>query len=394
MANQKSIRSEVEFPPLLNLQEDRPHVAADFRSVEHNNAPYINGMLAPLWKKEYEFTNRPVYDYENNKYEIKDGWLTKNDEDLFPVEDKHFEKEDVTEEYSKYMAFDLDEDDELAYMEWNTGLNSAKLIYGNGVLDTGTLYTNGVVLTSRVRCFNNGNDQKECVGVIVYEVDAVQKVAYLEMLHSKVEIHELAWYYTYPKGTAEASFSKIGIDILSPSPIVNICPLKNDSVGVSLVSNYGDVLFTREEGFYSFIHWNEDSSNTIHWGQDLLPQSGSATETIKNYQITSFAFSTQNPSNVNYVEVYKRDNVWYYANDPETAVPNSDDIYFAPTYVQNQYVVYQDVSYQMYRAKYYTNRISFEAVYDDSYSNDVYGTVLFSDGTTSVSYTHLTLPTT
>lgn len=383
MANAKAIRSEVEFPPLLNLQEDRPHVAADFRSVEHNNAPYINGMLAPLWKKEYEFTNRPVYDYENNKYEIKDGWLTKNDEDLFPVENKHFEKEDVTEEYNKYMAFDLDEDDELAYMEWNTGLNSAKLIYGNGVLDTGTLYTNGVVLTSRVRCFNNGNGQKECVGVIVYEVDTVQKVAYLEMLHSKVEIHELAWYCTYPKGTAEASFQKFSLDVLSPAPIVNICPLKNDSVGVSLVSNYGDVLFTREEGFYSFIHWNEDSSNTIHWGQDLLPQSGSATETIRNYQITNFVFSTQNPSNVNYVEVYKRDGVWYYAAEPETVVPNSDDVYFAPTYVQNQYVIYQDVSYQMYRAKYYTNRISFEAVYDNSYGNDVYGTVLFSDGTTS-----------
>ena len=117
MANQKSIRFEVEFPPLLNLQEDRPHISADFRSVEHNNAPYINGMLSPLWKKEYEFTNRPVYDYENNKYEIKDGWLTKNGEDLFPVENKHFEKEDVTEEYNKYMAFDLDEDDQLAYME-------------------------------------------------------------------------------------------------------------------------------------------------------------------------------------------------------------------------------------------------------------------------------------
>ena len=48
MANQKAIRFEVEFPPLLNLQEDRPHISSDFRSVEHNNAPYINGMLSPM----------------------------------------------------------------------------------------------------------------------------------------------------------------------------------------------------------------------------------------------------------------------------------------------------------------------------------------------------------
>ena len=383
MANAKAIRSEVEFPPLLNLQEDRPRIASDFRSVEHNNAPYINGMLTPLWKKEYEFTNRPVYDYENNRYEVKDGWLTKDGEDLFQVENKHFEKEDVTEEYNKYMAFDLDEDDQLAYMEWNTGLNSAKLIYGNSVLDTGPLYANGVVLTARVRCFNNGNGQKECVGVIAYEVDTTQKVAYIETLHSKVEIHDLAWYYTQPKPSASEAFKKATLPVLNPSPIINICPLKNDSVGVSLVSKYGDVLFTREEGFYTFIHWNEDSSNSMHWCQDLLPQSGSTTETIKNYQITNFTFGTSNTSMVDYVDVYKRDGVWYYASSPDDAVPDSDSIYFAPTYLPGQKVLYDNKEYQMYRAKRYSNRISFTSFVDNTYGKSVYVTVTFSDGTTS-----------
>ena len=383
MANAKAIRSEVEFPPLLNLQEDRPRIASDFRSVEHNNAPYINGMLTPLWKKEYEFTNRPVYDYENNRYEVDNGWLTKNGEDLFQVEDKHFEKADVTEEYNKYMAFDLDEDDQLAYMEWNTGLNSAKLVYGNSVLDTGPLYANGVVLTARVRCFNNGNGQKECVGVIAYEVDTTQKVAYLETRHSKVEKHELVWYYTQPKPSASEAFKKDTIPILNPSPIINICPLKNDSVGVSLVSNYGDVLFTREEGFYTFIHWNEDSSNSMHWGQDLLPQSGSATETIKNYQITNFVFDISNTSMVDYVDVYKRDDVWYYASSPDDVVPDSDSIYFYPTYLPNQKVIYNGKEYQMYRAKRYTNKIAFSSFVDNTYGKDAYVTVTFSDGTTS-----------
>lgn len=383
MANAKAIRSEVEFPPLLNLQEDRPRIASDFRSVEHNNAPYINGMLTSLWKKEYEFTNRPVYDYKNSRYEVKDGWLTKDGEDLFQVENKHFEKEDVTEEYNKYMAFDLDEDDQLAYMEWNTGLNSAKLIYGNSVLDTGPLYANGVVLTARVRCFNNGNGQKECVGVITYEVDTTQKVAYLETRHSKVEIHELVWYYTQPKPSASEAFKKGTIQILNPSPIINICPLKNDSVGVSLVSNYGDVLFTREEGFYTFIHWNEDSSNSMHWCQDLLPQSGSATETIKKYNISNFTFGTSNMSMVDYVDVYKRDDVWYFASRPDDAVPDSDSIYFAPTYLPGQKVLYNDKEYQMYRAKRYTNKIAFSSFVDNTYGKDVYVTVSFPDGTTS-----------
>lgn len=383
MANQKAIRSEVEFPFLLNLQEDKPRIASDFRSVEHINSPYVNGMFSPLWKKEYEFTNRPVYDYNNDRYEVDNGWLTKNGEDLFQVENKHFEKEDVTEEYNKYMAFDLDEDDQLAYMEWNTGLNSAKLIYGNSVLDTGPLYANGVVLTARVRCFNNGNGQKECVGVIAYEVDTTQKVAYLETRHSKVEIHELVWHYTQPKPSASEAFKKGTIQILNPSPIINICPLKNDSVGVSLVSNYGDVLYTREEGFYTFIHWNEDSSNSMHWGQDLLPQSGSATETIKKYNIANFTFGTSNMSMVDYVDVYKRDDVWYYVSNPDDAVPDSDSIYFAPTYLPGQKVLYNDKEYQMYRAKRYSNRISFTSFVDNAYGKSVYITAYFSDGTTS-----------
>ena len=383
MANQKAIRSEVEFPPLLNLQEDKPRIASDFRSVEHNNAPYINGMLTSLWKREYEFTNRPVYDYNNDRYEVDNGWLTKNGEDLFQVEKRHFEKEDVTEEYNKYMAFDLDVDDQLAYMEWNPGLNSAKLIYGNSVLDTGPLYANGVILTARVRCFNNGNGQKECVGVIVYEVDTTQKVIYLETRHSKVEIHELAWCYTQPKPSASEAFKKGTIQILNPSPIINICPLKNDSVGVSLVSNYGDVLFTRKEGFYTFIHWNEDSSNSMHWGQDLLPQSGSATETIKNYQITNFTFGSSNVSLVDYVDVYKRDDVWYFASNPDEVVPDSGSIYFAPTYLTGQKVLYDGKEYQMYRAKRYTNKIAFSSFVDNAYGKDVYVTVSFSDGTTS-----------
>lgn len=383
MANAKAIRSEVEFPPLLNLQEDRPRIASDFRSVEHNNAPYINGMLTTLWKKEYKFDNRPVYDYKNSRYEVDNGWLTKDGEDLFQVENKHFEKEDVTEEYNKYMAFDLDGDDQLAYMEWNTGLNSAKLIYGNSVLDTGPLYANGVVLTARVRCFNNGNGQKECVGVIAYEVDTTQKIVYLETRHSKVEKHDLVWYYTQPKPSASEAFKKATLPVLNPSPIINICPLKNDSVGVSLVSNYGDVLFTRKEGFYTFIHWNEDSSNSMHWGQDLLPQSGSATETIKKYNISNFTFGNSNVSLVDYVDVYKRDDVWYFASNPDDAVPDSASIYFAPTYLPGQKVLYADKEYQMYRAKRYTNKISFSSFVDNAYGKDVYVTVSFSDGATS-----------
>ena len=121
----------------------------------------------------------------------------------------------------------------------------------------------------------------------------------------------------------------------------------------------------------------------MHWGQDLLPQSGSATETIKKYNISNFTFGVQNTSMVDYVDVYKRDDVWYYVSSPDDVVPDSNSIYFAPTYLPGQKVLYDDKEYQMYRAKRYSNRISFTSFVDNAYGKSVYVTVTFSDGTTS-----------
>ena len=44
MANARSIRSEVEFPPLLNLQEDRPHISADFVIVNDTTLAQVKSV--------------------------------------------------------------------------------------------------------------------------------------------------------------------------------------------------------------------------------------------------------------------------------------------------------------------------------------------------------------
>ena len=97
--NQKAIRQDIEFPFLLNLSENRPFVSEDFRSAEHLNAPYLNNMFMPFWKKDVSYNgSQPVWDSSNNEYKIENGYLTKNGENLFAINNKHFKREDVTED--------------------------------------------------------------------------------------------------------------------------------------------------------------------------------------------------------------------------------------------------------------------------------------------------------
>ena len=376
--NQNAIRQEMEFPPLLNLQEDRPRIASDFRSVEHNNAPYINGMLLPLWKKDYNFTNRPVYDYENNRYEIKNGWLTKNDEELFQVNDYHFEREDVTEEFSKYLAYDFDNNGTIAKLEWETGNNSVKFTYGTSVYQSGGLFTNGVILASRVRVVYNSQGVATPIGILVYETSGWQAIFYMDLRHGKYEVHTINWYNTNLKTDLNVTFSKYEVSIPSPSPMINICTFGVDCVGVSLISNYGDVLFTRKEGFFTMLYY--DTNQTCYYCQDFLPADGGSTETIRNYQQTNYIFGAQTSSTPEYFNVYRRDDNWYYCNTPDTIVPNSTDIAFSPKYLPNQTFEYQGQTYAMYQAVRYYNRIIFKGYVDNEWGKTSTALVSFSDG--------------
>lgn len=381
MANQKAIRSEVEFPPLLNLQEDRPRVASDFRSVEHINAPYINGMLMPFWHKRYEYTNKPVWDLYNNKYEIIDGFLTKNGNNLFAVEDYHFEKEDVTEEYSQYMAFDFSNDGKLAKMEWNTGSNSVSLTFNGTTITQENLFVNGVVLTSRVRVVGN-----TAIGIVVYEVGNTLKMLYMNTAANRKQSVDITWCTTTPKSSSDTNtFVNTAITVKNPSPIINICNPLTNVIGVSLISNYGEVLYTRKEGYFTFV----DNNGSYVYGTNWAATGGSSTEVIQNYQFTNFSFSYSWSTTPSTFKVYQRNNKWYYRDNPTTEVPNSSDISFNPSIIPGETFTYNNVTYNVYNAMSYANRIVFTSYVDDLHSHSASISVSFNDGTTeTATYTN------
>lgn len=378
--NQKAIRQDIEFPFLLNLSENRPFVSEDFRSAEHLNAPYLNNMFMPFWKKDEAYSgSQPVWDSNNNEYRIENGYLTKNGENLFAVNNKHFKREDVTEEFSKYLAFDFSEDGELAKIEWDTGTNTATLTYDDASISQ-HLFINGVILGARVRVFDD-----TAIGVVVYEVGSTNHMLYMNTAENRIEDKSIVWCTTIPKTDPNASFSITSINIQSPAPIINIANPLTDVYAVSLISNYGEVLYTRKEGYYTFV----DNNGTYIDGTNWVASNGTVTETIKNYQTTNFIFSWQNSSISSTFNAYTRDDAWYYVNDPTTEVPNSDDIAFNPQLIPNETFEYEGVTYQVYRVFQYTNRIVFKSSVDDLFSKTASITIQLNDGhTETAAYTN------
>ena len=369
MANQKAQRQQVEFPPLLNLQEDRPRVASDFKSVEHINAPYINGMLMPLWKKEDSYTNKPVWDYKNNKYEIVDGHLTKNGENLFAVDNYHFEKEDVTEEYSKYLAFNFDSDGTLAHLDWTTESNTLDFYYRDYHLSRVALFTNGILLASRVRVF----DENTAIAVVVYEVENQLYMVYMNTAYNTVQIEPITWCSFVPKENPQfqSMSSRVSsITIPQVSPIIYIANPLQGVYGVSLVSNKNVILYTRTEGYFTFVDRGPEAETRYIFGTDWYSVGGSATETITDYLMTNFSFAWT----YNYVRtlircIQKSDNKWYYADDPNTLMPNQDTMYFGPSASQEEIEI-EGVTYLVYLQQTFENTFKMIISADNLYGKN------------------------
>ena len=375
MSNQKAQRAEIEFPLLLNLQSDRPRIASDFRSVEKLNAPYINGMLQPFWKKEYTFENKPVYDYKNNRYEIKNGWLTKNGKELFGVNNEHFERTDVTDDYKDYLAFDFSNDGQLAKLEWDTGTNTITLTFGNGIITHSNLFTNGVILTSRVRVIGTA-----AIAAVIYKENNTLKMLYLNTATNKNEIVNVVWCTTQPKTSASASFTINTLSIANPSPIINIANPLTNVYAVSLISNYGEVLYTRKEGYFTLV----DNNGTIISGTNWVASNGASTETIRNYNITNFLFkySFTYVSNEN-IYCYYRDGRWYYASEPYTTEVEGQDMdTFRPSVVPDRTIIYDNVVYNVYKATVYNCTFRFYITVDKLYGHNATMTIKLSDSDT------------
>lgn len=391
--NQKAEKKPVLFPCLLNMQADQPAVHEDFRSVESINSPLIAGMHRPLFNKRTEVGNKTVVDRYDHVYQIKDGFLQRKlgnvDENLFPVENKHFVATDVTNELYKYQAVDIDNDGNYATLAFTSSANAVTLEYKGTKLTTDILFINGTILAQRVRIIDN-----EAIGVVVYLDDNYKfKMAYMR---KKVDIISVTWFSCVPRNTYSDPFpygSSTGVGIhprgllySEVDPIINICKPKAGYIGVSLISNWGFQLNTAAEGYFTFL----DNGSRFFFAASFLPRSSTtsveATTTTQDF----FQFTAVQPDGTdgpwlsqNTMDMIKGDtrtglqDKWYRLDgnnvlDDISPQPDYNVLVAAGrtfTYEWNDGGVEKDYAYQIYTGTWTTIKTKISSIHSGSTAN-------------------------
>lgn len=298
MPNNKAQKiSILQKPPLLNLSKNTPWITSDFQTVEDNNAPYINEMLQPLWKQTIEGDS--VFDKYGNRYYLQDGNLYKNDKLLQQsITQKHFKRTDITEEYGKYLSFDIDPSGKLAYIDLDT-TGDVSFYYNNNLVKTRHLFSSGTVVTSRVRiCCDEVGENPYPIAVIVYR-DVTDALKYCILSPTVNNTDTISWKNQVIKNAGTAANNIIsGIDVTRSYPLINICTY-GTRYGITLISNFAkNLLATRTnnefaDGIETFVI---DGSTLYRYGSDLLPAITTQTKVVTSTygEYWNFSFTATN----------------------------------------------------------------------------------------------------
>lgn len=333
-----------DSPPLLNLSDNRPHVDPSFKYLEHINAPFINEMLMPLQIKNTngEYT----YDNDGNSYAIKDGYLVKNDTNqLFPVDNKTFKRTNVTSLMNQYYAYDVDDGEEATVIK--TSDNSFIIDYKGFTVYTRSLYSNGTILSSRLRVING-----YAVFIVVYNDTINNKVFAFISNGGTFDTQEgiLEFKRTVPRRSNSYTWSG-NTSTITPEdidPVINIAFLDGTHIGCSIINNYGLVLNSRYNGFATYIY-DIETQTVKQLYKSVWPTTATNTEVITtNYDITFNR--TQSTNRISEVHsCISSDNSTFYDYDDETkgSVVNFPSTY-APT-SQGITVTIDGTTYTVYK---------------------------------------------
>lgn len=309
MANQKSERMTLQWPPLLDLKNNNGSVDGSFKYYKKQNSPYINEMISPLYRKLG--TNKAVYDKDGSEYTVEDNMLCKDGNPLFAVENEHFVKENVTEQYKDYLSFDIG-----AYLTFNDLDNTLTLKYNDTEFTSSKLYDEGSIVTSRVRVVNDS-----AIAVVYYTDGSNEYVIYLRLTdeNSHFEFKEQAvWRRQNCRYSTSASYTPTTVTIKDADPIIFISYSPFTGYGISLISDYGTVINPVKSGFITFV----EKLGVIfkYDGSQLIPSSTASSEVVTTTTNAYFYVSTANTkTNESGVCLRDPDGVTYYElNDDNT----------------------------------------------------------------------------
>ena len=258
--NNKASKSQIQFPPLLNLCNDRPHVDSTFRNWEKNNSPYLNDMISPVYIKDSGVAG--VYDYYGRKHQIVDGNWTIDGTSYISNLNHKFTRTVLDSLDMLSVAFDNDgkywylnsslqlmkEDQTMTQLEVSGSFVTSRMVYRND-----NLY---IALISKL-----GNNSY----IKFYVHDTRNNI--LRERFNKI----INWYRQIASSAVDtnSTFEQISIDNIDP--IINI---GFDAFGVpwvSLVSNYGSAIDTRYNGFATYDgYYGNQIGNELTFSTDSV----------------------------------------------------------------------------------------------------------------------------
>lgn len=320
--NSKASRNELQWPPLLNMSDNRPAIHNNFQSAERNNAPFVNEMLTPHYKKEVKTEYKTTFDKYDNKYDIHDGALYKNDEKLFDVDNRKFVQEDVTDQYNKYLSFDYDEDGNLATLVQNPD-NSFTIDYKGQKTNLPILFASGIVTKTRLRCMKG-----RPFVVILYAVSGNNSLRIHIWDGTRSYDRGITWItqfnkHNYTDGNNlhpvsdlnKPDYGNINIDLnaTTVNPLIQMSTPNKNYFAVSILSNYSEQIYTLGNGYYTFLC--DFETGEFLDGTNCKPRNKTERATVTTDTADEFVFSSSSSISRTSYEMYKNDeDVWIDVN--------------------------------------------------------------------------------
>ena len=252
--NTKADKSQLKWPPLLNLANDKPHIDTSFQNWEKVNGPYLNSMLQPVWLQKE--TDKYIYTKNGKRFRLLNGHLYENNNQLSPTIDAYkFEKKSMDIFGRDILAVGLYSESEYGLVAVKrTSIGVDVLLHNQTVL--GSYIINGAVIDARVFVESESN----IIIVVAYVQGTNYKTLNIKLNATSRTLTSIAVGVTWKiqKGfTSDGEQTVATLDTLDnlrvTDPVITGYYQSNISRWfISLTSSYGEVEDTKKNGFFTY----------------------------------------------------------------------------------------------------------------------------------------------
>lgn len=257
MANNKALRKSIDFPMMLNLSNDKPHVDDGFRNAEALNAPLLNDMLQPVWVRDED--KKKVYDVKGKDYWIEGNKLVSSKEGglydvvIDNISGSKFERNERTD-LKNVIAYDINDTTEAKLTRTGTAGNFVFEFNNNSATVTND---HSILTECRVKILNN-----KAVFVICEKVNDTQLMCTYVMDSAGTLTFNLAtplnWY------TQTLDKTLVRINPKDASPCINMC-YANDKYFISVTTQSGTITSCNDMGAVTVAFSDATIPNRQFW---------------------------------------------------------------------------------------------------------------------------------